>query len=40
MKQKRSSSKKAKAKVIRIKKPAAGPAKNKPMVPLPAAWER
>jgi hypothetical protein len=39
MKQK-SSSKKPKAKVIRVKKAVARPAKNQPMVPLPAAWER
>jgi hypothetical protein len=32
--------KKQKAKAIRVKKPVAKPAKNKPMVPLPAAWER
>ena len=41
MKQKGSSKKpKAKAKVIRVKKPVAKAAKNKPMVPLPASWER
>jgi hypothetical protein len=28
------------AKLIRTKRPAAKPAKNKRMVPLPAAWER
>jgi hypothetical protein len=39
MKQKRSG-KKPKAKAIQVRKPAARPAKNKPMVPLPAAWER
>jgi hypothetical protein len=39
MKQK-SSRKKPNAKVIRAKRPAAKPAKNKPLVPLPAAWER
>jgi len=33
-------SKKPKAKAIRTKRPAAKPAKNKPMVPLPVAWER
>jgi hypothetical protein len=38
MKQKTSNKKPAK--VIRTKRPAAKPAKNKPMVPLPAAWER
>jgi hypothetical protein len=31
-------SKKAKAKVIRVKRPPAQP--TKPMVPLPTAWER
>jgi hypothetical protein len=41
MKQKGSGKRpKAKPKVIRVKKPVAKPAKNKPMVPLPAAWER
>jgi hypothetical protein len=39
MKQK-SGSKKPKAKVIRRKRTMAKPAKNKPLVPLPAAWER
>ena len=39
MKQK-SGSKKPKAKVIRRKRTIAKPAKNKPLVPLPAAWER
>jgi hypothetical protein len=39
MKQK-GSGKKPKAKVIREKKPVAKPAKNKPIVPLPASWER
>jgi len=39
MKQK-SNSKKPIAKGVRTKRPAAKPAKNKPMVPLPAAWER
>jgi hypothetical protein len=39
MKQK-SSSKKPKEKAIRVKKPVARPAKNEPIVPLPAAWER
>jgi hypothetical protein len=39
MKQK-GSSKKPKAKVIRVKKRVAKPAKNKPIVPLPASWER
>jgi hypothetical protein len=39
MKQK-SSSKRPKAKVIRVKKTVARPAKIEPMVPLPAAWER
>ena len=39
MKQK-GSSKKPKAKAIRTKRPTAKPAKSKPMVPLPAAWER
>jgi hypothetical protein len=39
MKQKRSG-KKPKANVIRVKKPVSKPAKNQPMVPLPAAWER
>jgi hypothetical protein len=34
----KSSSNKPKAKVIRVKRPPAKPAK--PMVPLPAAWER
>jgi hypothetical protein len=38
--QQKGSSKKQKAKVIRVKKAVARPAKNKPMVPLPAAWER
>jgi hypothetical protein len=41
MKQTGSSKKlKAKAKVIRVKTPVAKPAKNKPIVPLPASWER
>lgn len=39
MKQK-SSSKRPKAKVIRVKKTVARPAKIEPIVPLPAAWER
>jgi hypothetical protein len=39
MKQK-GSSRKPKAKVIRVKNPVAKPTKNKPMAPLPAAWER
>jgi hypothetical protein len=39
MKQK-SGGKKPKAKMIRVKKPVARTAKNEPMVPLPAAWER
>jgi hypothetical protein len=39
MKQK-GSGKKPKAKVIRVKKPVAKPAKNNPIVPLPASWER
>jgi hypothetical protein len=39
MKQK-SSGKKPTAKAIRTKRPAAKTAKNKPLVPLPAAWER
>jgi hypothetical protein len=39
MKQK-GSSKKPKAKVIRVKKPVAKRLKNEPMVPLPASWER
>jgi hypothetical protein len=39
MKQK-SGGKKPKAKMIRVKKPVARPAKNEPMAPLPAAWER
>jgi hypothetical protein len=32
--------KKSKGKVIREKRPAAKPAKRRPMVPLPAAWEQ
>jgi hypothetical protein len=39
MKQK-GGSKKPKAKVVRVMKPVAKPAKNKPTVPLPASWER
>jgi hypothetical protein len=31
--------KKPKTKVIREKRPTAGPAKRPPMAPLPAAWE-
>jgi hypothetical protein len=37
---KRKSSKKPKAKAVGVKRPLAKPAKSKPMVPLPAAWER
>jgi hypothetical protein len=39
MKQK-TNRKKPRAKVIRVKKPIARSAKNKPIEPLPAAWER
>jgi hypothetical protein len=36
----KSSGKKLKAKVIRVKRPSAKPAKSKPTVALPAALER
>jgi hypothetical protein len=37
---KKASGKKEKPRPVRVKRPAAKPAKTQPILPLPAAWER